>query len=79
MWNRKKEYYIKLGLKIGDLDPNYNTYNPHFHIVITVDKTYFNNNKKYIKRERWLELWKKSIRDERITQIDLRKAKNNYK
>ncbi len=34
LWNRKKDYYIKLGLKIGDLEPNYNTYNPHFHVVI---------------------------------------------
>ncbi|MGU8655361.1 protein rep [Clostridium perfringens] len=80
LWKIKKYYYIKLGLKIGDLEPNYNTYNPHFHVVIAVDKTYFNNNKKYIKRERWLELWKKSIRDERITQVDVRKAKmSNYK
>ena len=80
LWRKKKEYYMRLGLKIGDLEPNYNTYNPHFHTVIAVDKTYFNNNKKYITRERWLELWKKSMRDERITQVDVRKAKmSNYK
>ncbi|XZI27645.1 protein rep (plasmid) [Clostridium perfringens] len=61
LWRKKKEYYMRLGLKIGDL-------------------TYFNNNKKYITRERWLELWKKSMRDERITQVDVRKAKmSNYK
>ena len=79
LWKIKKDYYIKLGLKIGDLEPNYNTYNPHFHIVIAVNKSYF-KSRDYIPRERWLELWKKSMRDERITQVDVRKAKmSNYK
>ncbi len=79
LWKRRKDYYIKLGLKIGDLEPNYGTYNPHFHVVIAVNKSYF-KSRDYISRERWLELWKKSMRDERITQVDVRKAKmNNYK
>ncbi|MGU8157566.1 protein rep, partial [Clostridium perfringens] len=80
LWRIKKDYYIKLGLKIGDLEPNYNTYNPHFHVVLVVNKSYFKKSNYYITQERWLELWKKSMRDERITQVDVRKAKlNNYK
>ncbi|MGU8907509.1 protein rep, partial [Clostridium perfringens] len=80
LWRKKKEYYESKGLKLGDLEPNYDTYNPHFHIVITVNKSYFTDKNYYIPRERWLELWKKSMRDERITQVDVRKAKmNNYK
>lgn len=80
LWRIKKDYYIRLGLKIGDLEPNYDTYNPHFHLVLVVNKSYFTQTKQYISQERWLELWKKSMRDERITQVDVRKAKlNNYK
>ncbi|XZI59341.1 protein rep (plasmid) [Clostridium perfringens] len=80
LWRKKKEYYESKGLKLGDLEPNYDTYNPHFHIVIAVNKSYFTDKNYYIPRERWLELWKKSMRDERITQVDVRKAKmNNYK
>ncbi|WP_349393575.1 protein rep, partial [Clostridium perfringens] len=62
LWTRKKDYYKKRGLSIGDLEPNYDTYNPHFHIVITVNKSYFTNktSKIYISRERWLELWQLS-------------------
>ena len=79
LWRKKKEYYENKGLKVGDLEPNYDTYNPHFHVVIVVNKSYF-GNRTYISRERWLELWKKSMRDERITQVDVRKAKmSNYK
>ncbi|MGU8578261.1 protein rep, partial [Clostridium perfringens] len=80
LWRKKKEYYESKGLKLGDFEPNYDTYNPHFHIVIAVNKSYFTDKNYYIPRERWLELWKKSMRDERITQVDVRKAKmNNYK
>ncbi|MDU2702548.1 MAG: protein rep, partial [Veillonella sp.] len=34
LWKRKKSYYVGKGLKIGDEEPNFNTYNPHFHVVI---------------------------------------------
>ena len=65
-------------LKEGDVEPNYNTYNPHFHVVIAVDKSYF-KNKHYITKEKWLELWKDVTGNASITQIDIQKAtlKNN--
>ena len=80
LWKRKKDYYEKRGLSIGDLEPNYDTYNPHFHVVIAVNKSYFNKSDLYISRERWLELWKLSTGDKSITQVDVKKAKaNNHK
>lgn len=80
LWKRKKDYYEKRGLFIGDLEPNYDTYNPHFHVVIAVNKSYFNQTTQYISRERWLELWQLSTGDKSITQVDVRKAKaNNHK
>ncbi|MBI6089122.1 protein rep, partial [Clostridium perfringens] len=48
LWKRKKDYYINKGLSIGDEEPNYDTYNPHFHVVIAVSKSYFTDTKKYI-------------------------------
>lgn len=77
LWKRKKDYYIKRGLAIGDLEPNYDTYNPHFHVVITVNKSYFTDKDYYISRERWLELWQLSTGNNSITQVDVRKAKAN--
>lgn len=77
LWERKKKYYEKRGLVIGDLEPNYDTYNPHFHIVIVVNKSYFTQSKQYIPQERWLELWQLSTGDSSITQVDVRKAKLN--
>lgn len=77
LWKRKKDYYEKRNLVIGDLEPNYDTYNPHFHIVIAVNKSYFTQTIQYITKERWLELWRLSTGDKSITQVDVRKAKSN--
>ena len=77
LWKRKKDYYEKRGLVVGDLEPNYDTYNPHFHVVLAVNKSYFNQTTQYISRERWLELWQLSTGDKSITQVDVRKAKSN--
>ncbi len=74
LWKIKKDYYLKRGLSIGDVEPNYNTYNPHFHVVIAVNKSYFTDKNYYISREKWLRLWKLSIDDNSITQVDVRKA-----
>lgn len=74
LWKRKKAYYKNKGLEVGDLEPNYDTYNPHFHVVIAVNSSYF-TDKNYIKRERWLELWELATGDKTITQVDVKKAK----
>ena len=38
-------------------------YHPHFHVLIAVDKSYFNNNRLYISRDRWLELWQQGTKN----------------
>uniref|UniRef100_UPI0028A2BF23 protein rep n=1 Tax=Romboutsia ilealis TaxID=1115758 RepID=UPI0028A2BF23 len=59
---------------------SYDTYHPHFHVVIAVNKSYFTDKNYYISRERWLELWQLSTRDKSITQVDVRKSRvNNLK
>lgn len=52
-----------------------NTYHPHYHILIAVNKSYFTDTKSYLSRNEWLELWQKSKRDFSITQLDIRKVK----
>lgn len=56
---------------------SYNTYHPHFHVVIAVNKTYFKKGDLYINQQRWLDLWKESTGDKSITQVDVRKIKAN--
>lgn len=75
---RKKEYFEKRGLKVGDANPQYNTYNPHVHIILVVKKTYF-DGKNYISQAEWLEMWRDCMKDERITQVDVRKVRKGEK
>lgn len=49
------------------------TYHPHLHNVLAVDKKYFKG--KYISRDEWLSMWQKATRDNSITQVDIRRAK----
>lgn len=72
MYNQKKKYYDNLGLYVGAINPNYNKYHPHFHVLLAVKKTYF-SGAYYIKQDKWLEMWRKAKRDESITQVDVRK------
>lgn len=52
-----------------------NDYHPHFHVLIAVNKSYFTNTKQYIRRDRWLELWKQVTKNPLITQVDVRKVR----
>ena len=52
------------------------TYHPHLHIIITVNKSYFTESQLYISHQEWLELWKKATGDYSITQVDVRRPKN---
>lgn len=54
-----------------------NDYHPHFHVLIAVDKSYFNNNRLYISRDRWLELWQQVTKNSLITQVDVRKVRGS--
>lgn len=47
---------------------------PHFHAVIAVQKSYW-NGKNYISKERWRDLWKKSMRLEYDPIIDVKKVR----
>lgn len=53
-----------------------NDYHPHFHALLMVPRNYFYKNKGlYIPHEKWLKLWRQCMRDDRITQVNVKKMK----
>ena len=72
----RAEYFTRLGLKIGDANPNYDTYHPHFHALVAVNKSYF-TSRDYISHAKWLRYWQESMQDPSITQVDVRRMKND--
>ena len=51
-----------------------NTFHPHIHAAIVVSASYFAGHT-YIKRDRWLEMWREAMRMPEITQVDVRKIR----
>lgn len=74
-FKRKKDYFEMRGLKVGDPNPTFNTYNPHVHAVVVVDKSYFNDKNDFISKAKWLGMWQECMEDKSITQVDAKKIR----
>jgi plasmid rolling circle replication initiator protein Rep len=79
LYERKKGYYDRRGLTVGDPNPTYNTYHPHMHIIIAVNKSYFNMPSEFISKAEWLAMWCDCMRDNSITQVDAKKVRATEK
>lgn len=56
-----------------------NDYHPHFHVLIAVNKSYFQDRKQYINHDRWLDLWREVTKNPLITQVNVKKVRHNNK
>lgn len=70
----RKIWYQKHGYKVGDVNPAYNTYHPHFHALICVSSSYFQGTY-YIKQSAWAELWQDALRVDYVPRVDVRSVK----
>ena len=78
MSNTKMKRIIKGWFR--SLEVTYNrqndTYHPHVHVILLVDKGYFaKGNKDYMKTEDWVKVWRKSLRLDYDPICDIRCVK----
>ena len=52
-------------------------YNPHFHVLIAVNKSYFTDKRYYISQQEWLDLWCDITGISEITQVQVQKIRQN--
>ncbi|HEW6385313.1 TPA: protein rep [Streptococcus pneumoniae] len=52
-------------------------YNPHFHVLIAVNKSYFTEKRYYISQQEWLDLWRDVTGISEITQVQVQKIRQN--
>lgn len=71
----RKKYYDARGLSIGDRNPNFDLYHPHFHVVLMVNKSYFTDKDYYISQENWTSLWKSCLKVDYDPRVDVRTFK----
>lgn len=80
MFERKKVKTLSKGY-VRKLEITYNeqedTYNPHFHVLIAVNKSYFKDTKVYVNQREWLELWRDVTGMPEITQVHVQKIRQN--
>lgn len=69
---KKKIPIIVNGHRIPN--PYYDTYHPHFHVILAVNKSYF-TSRDYIEQDEWLKMWQKAYGDPNITQVYIEKCK----
>lgn len=77
-WYKKREEYCqKRNLNIGDLNPNFNTYHPHMHFILVVEKEYFRkHSNQYIPQAEWAEMWREVTGKSNVI-VDIRKVQTN--
>ena len=80
MVERKKVKSILKGY-VRKLEITYNKkrddYNPHFHVLIAVNKSYFTDKRYYISQQEWLDLWRDVTGISEITQVQVQKIRQN--
>ena len=62
-----------------NLDPNskdYDTFHPHFHCVLAVNKSYF-KSRDYLSQEKWTNLWAKALGVTYHPVVHVKKIKGN--
>lgn len=63
---------------IRKLEMTYNKerddYNPHFHVLLVVNKSYFTDKRYYIAQKEWLSMWREATDLSEITQVHIQKV-----
>ncbi len=78
-YKKNPSYYKRQGLSVGDENPNYGTYHPHFHALLCVPASYFKNKDFYIKQSEWTSLWQKAMKLDYTPIVHIQKVKPKEK
>ena len=78
---RRKTFKQAIKGYFRSLEITYNkkedTYHPHFHMILAVNKSYFTDDKIYISQEKWTNLWKSSLKVDYTPIVDVRRIRTN--
>ena len=79
--SRRKAFKDAVKGYFRSLEITYNeemdTYHPHFHLILAVDKNYFTNSRIYLSQAKWTELWKQSLKADYTPIVNVKRIKAN--
>lgn len=70
---------LEITHNLDETSEYYDTYHPHFHIILMVNKSYFNMPELYISQEEWTSLWKNSLQVEYTPIVNVKAFKTTGK
>ena len=56
---------------------SFDTYHPHFHLLLAVQPSYFTDSKNYIKHEEWREMWRRALGVDELYMVNVKRVKGN--
>lgn len=71
-----KGYFRSLEITYNKED---DTYHPHFHLILAVNKSYFTDKDYYLSQKNWTRLWKESLQVDYTPVVDVRRVKSKDK
>lgn len=81
--NQRKAFKKAIKGYFRSLEITYNkeedTYHPHFHLILAVNKNYFTDDKTYLSQSKWTRLWKESLKVDYTPVVDVRRVKSKDK
>jgi len=79
--NQRKAFKQAIKGYFRSLEITYNkkedTYHPHFHMILAVNKNYFTDDRIYISQKKWTNLWKSSLKVDYTPIVDIRRLREN--
>ena len=64
---------------INKKSKSYNTYHPHFHIILMVNSSYFDDKNYYITQKEWVKMWRECLGIDYNPQVNIKAFKSNSK
>jgi plasmid rolling circle replication initiator protein Rep len=74
-YDRRKEEYNRSGILPGEENLNFDTFHPHIHAILLVEKDYF-KGKDYMKTVEWVQMWRTAMGLDYDPICDIRAVKN---
>lgn len=72
-WNRS----LEVTHNVDPTSPSYDTYHPHFHVLIAVNKSYF-TSRDYLSHAKWVEMWQHALGVNYEPKVNVKRAREIY-
>lgn len=73
---RRKKWLVSQGLNVGDDNPTFDCYHPHFHVLIHTNQSYFSDSRYYMSTVAWAEAWKQALGVDYTPSVKVQRVKS---